>query len=812
MKPGNILLSHGRALLSDFGIARAVETAGSVRLTETGVSLGTVAYMSPEQAAGGPVNGRSDIYSLSCVLYEMIAGTPPFTGPARAVLARHVAEAVPGLRIVRDTVPPALEAAVVRAMAKLPADRFGDALAFRDAIRKAIESAPAAADRPKRRPLRAMLFAGLVIAAAIVAGRIGLPGTGDLDDSRIMVFPLVVPPDFSGPRTIGEDVATMIGNALDGTGPLRWIDAWPLLDPQWREDIRLLPSNAPRDMSREKRCAYYLTGRILAAAGDSADVVLTLYDARGDSAIATARSKGAVSDAWRPGLQAVNELLPKLIPGSPADLSSEWTGRNPAAIASFLLGEAAFRRVRLEEALGHFRAAVSADSALGLAAIRGAMVATWNHRPDEAQAFIRVAQRLPLTPRFAVFADAYELYMLGDADSAAAGFRAVLEMDPEMVAAWMQLGEVYTHLLPRAGNPDSIAEEAFGRANALDPSATNVLFHLIEIRIRNGEADRVAPMMRQFVAAGADADLTSRTQIMFDCATDGPRRMNWNNLVASEPQEVVSAAFALAGGGSRLECAEPAFRTLLERDTALTPEAEGRRWAALVGLVGVLLGRGDTDGVTALIDATLARWGFGSSLYLFSAPFNRAFVERALEVARGDAMSYGQDYRGSPFITRLWELGVLEAHAGRADVAEEVMRELERRASASGSAKDRVLARSAAIHVMLARGDTAGAFTALTSLVPARMSGDMLKWDEGTPLGLERLRLARMVHQRGEHRRAIEIANVFDSAWPMVYPLFIPASLELRAEAADALGESRLASQFRARLAVLRTTDADRGQ
>ncbi len=811
VKPGNILLSHGRALLSDFGIARGIESAGAPRLTETGVSLGTVTYMSPEQAAGGPVNARSDIYSLSCVLYEMIAGTPPFAGSAQAVMARHVAETVPSLRVVRDTVPAALEAAVVRGMAKIPADRFSDARAFREALKAAMQL-PGPAGTRGRRAMHVALFGLVLLGAALLAGRIGLPGTGDLEDSRIMVFPLSVPPDFTGPRSIGEDVATMIGNALDGTGPLRWIDAWPLLEPEWREDIRRLPSNAPRDLSRQKRCAYYLTGRVLTAPGDSADVVLTLYDARGDSAVATARAKGSVSDAWQPGLYAVNELLPRLIPGARPDLSAEWAGRDPAAIASFLLGEAAFRRVRLEEALTHFRAAVATDSTLGLAAIRGAMAATWIHRADEAVSFIRLAKQQSLAPRYAAFATAYELYMQGAADSAAAAFRAVLSMDPEMTEAWMQLGETYTHLLPRSGNPDSLAEEAFSRANALDPTATNVLFHLIEIRIRRGEGDRVEPMMRTFAAADADQDATLTRQIMYDCATRGPDRVGWADLVASHPQEVLSAASAITGGGARPDCGERAYLALLDGDTAATTAAEGRRWASLVGLVGVHMMRGNTTAAAGAIDSTYARWGFGNSLYLYLAPFTEALVDRAREVARGDALSYGEDYRGSLYIRRLWELGVLEAHQGSPAIAERVLAEVERRAAANGSAIQRVLARSLAAHVRLARDDTAAAFAALTTLVPATIPGDILKWDEGMPLGFERLLLARMYHQRGEHRLAIGIANVFDSAWPMMHPLLLRASLELRADAAEAMNDTRLATRYRARLTALQAGDASSGQ
>jgi serine/threonine-protein kinase len=136
IKPANVLLSRGHALIADFGIARAVSSAGAETLTTAGASLGTPLYMSPEQAAGDPgVDHRADLYSLGCVLYELLAGETPFTGPnAQAIMAKHAVEPCPGVRTVRDTVPASIDAAIKRAMAKLPVDRFASAHAFVEAL------------------------------------------------------------------------------------------------------------------------------------------------------------------------------------------------------------------------------------------------------------------------------------------------------------------------------------------------------------------------------------------------------------------------------------------------------------------------------------------------------------------------------------------------------------------------------------------------------------------------------------------------------------------------------------------------------
>src|SRR5437879_11349910 len=124
IKPENIMLHQGEPMVADFGIALAVSTAGRERLTETGLSLGTPAYMSPERASCEPrLDGRSDQYSLACVLYEMLAGDTPYTGPtAQAIIARRLTETIRHPATVRD-VPEGVEQAVTKALAKVPAAR-----------------------------------------------------------------------------------------------------------------------------------------------------------------------------------------------------------------------------------------------------------------------------------------------------------------------------------------------------------------------------------------------------------------------------------------------------------------------------------------------------------------------------------------------------------------------------------------------------------------------------------------------------------------------------------------------------------------
>jgi serine/threonine-protein kinase len=192
IKPENVLLSAGEAVVADFGIARAITEAGEEHLTETGVSIGTPAYMSPEQASGAhKLDGRSDVYSLGCVLYEMLAGEPPYTGPtAQAVLAKKLSEATPRVSVVRERVPPNVEAAIDQALAKAPADRFVTAEQFVEALSAERLSITAHSAVWKRRLTVPVLVSIGVVSVVTVLMLVAWPFTQDPEGPpRLAVLP-----------------------------------------------------------------------------------------------------------------------------------------------------------------------------------------------------------------------------------------------------------------------------------------------------------------------------------------------------------------------------------------------------------------------------------------------------------------------------------------------------------------------------------------------------------------------------------------------------------------------------------------------
>jgi eukaryotic-like serine/threonine-protein kinase len=224
IKPENVLLHDGSALVADFGIALAVNAAGGHRLTETGLSLGTPHYMSPEQAMGErEITARSDVYALGAMTYEMLVGEPPFTGPtAQAIVAKVLSSEPARPTAARKLIPPHVEEAVLTALAKLPADRWGSAREFAEALAEGAlrtggsQTRPytAQAALPARRPAAVVaLIATALLAAAFLAGRTFGGKTTSSLPSRLAIFAPTV--GGSGSSALARQVAiTPAGDAV----------------------------------------------------------------------------------------------------------------------------------------------------------------------------------------------------------------------------------------------------------------------------------------------------------------------------------------------------------------------------------------------------------------------------------------------------------------------------------------------------------------------------------------------------------------------------------------------------------------------
>jgi len=222
IKPENVLMRDGDPLIADFGIALAVSHAGANRLTETGLSIGTPQYMSPEQAMGDrELDARSDVYSLAAMLFEMLTGDPPYQGStAQAVVAKVITEKAPSVTVLRDTVPGHVAAAIAKALNKLPADRWRSAAEFAEAlVNPGMVSLPATraseaavAERPARRlPIAAAAGAAIVLGAAgLLLGRFTAPKPSP----RLTEFVVTLPDSVTG---IGRCCSAGLALSPDGS-------------------------------------------------------------------------------------------------------------------------------------------------------------------------------------------------------------------------------------------------------------------------------------------------------------------------------------------------------------------------------------------------------------------------------------------------------------------------------------------------------------------------------------------------------------------------------------------------------------------
>jgi hypothetical protein len=456
----------------------------------------------------------------------MLGGEPPFIGRSiQNVLMRHLHDQPTPLAALRPSLPPQVSEAVGVALAKVPADRYASALEFSRALETPGAAArdtggAAAGVRRARVPRWWPLAAGLVGIAALgtwwTAGR-----AEPLDANRVVVFPLR---DHGQAATdgSGEDVATYIGHVLEGSDPLKWEEGrdlesgggTPAGELSTRETSRLV---------RSRRARFYVDGSVLRDR-DSVTVVLRLFDVQGDSLVSRAgRSAGPGTSAARLGALAVADLLPALLePGRKVDVGGLGE-RRPAAIAAFLQGERAYRRMLFPEALDLYRRAVEDDSLFALAAVKGAQAASWMNRWDEAETLTARAELHLglLPPRYAEFARGWTHYLAGRADSADVHLRRVVELDPSWSGGWMALGEVYYHLLPNRVPLDSLAQAAFAEAHRLDDEFTPARYHLTELALVRGDLSTARSLSSGLFRSGRDSTTSAALLLMLRCAEGG---------------------------------------------------------------------------------------------------------------------------------------------------------------------------------------------------------------------------------------------------------------------------------------------------
>jgi eukaryotic-like serine/threonine-protein kinase len=517
IKPENILLEDDQAVVADFGVARAISAAGEDRLTETGLALGTPAYMSPEQAtASRELDGRSDLYALGCVLYEMLAGQPPFVGAtAQQLLARHAIDPVPPLRTVRDTVPSAVEQSVTRALAKVPADRFATAADFAEALTRAGDTIVMSSAPPRRRSTRRMVApAAAALGLALMAGYLLWPRPKTVVDSNLVaVVPFRVGGAAQALGYLREGMIDLVAARLTGEGGARAADPGSVMS-AWRRaagsEADDLPERDALGLARRLGAGRLLVGGVVGTP-DHVALSASLLPVEGGGPRAEAKVEG-VADSLP---QLVDRLIAQLITeeaGATHGLAG-LVNRPLPALRLYLEAQAAYRRANYPDAVARLSRALDLDSSFAIAGLRLASAAGWTATPGAARRGLERAwsnrDRLSPPDLALLMAEVGPDYpAVSSLAKHLAWWERAVDLAPDQPERWYELGDVYFHegFYLQIESTRRRGAEAFRRSVALDSSSAP-LGHLLEVAVLDDDSAAVRRLAPLYLARDSSGEL-----------------------------------------------------------------------------------------------------------------------------------------------------------------------------------------------------------------------------------------------------------------------------------------------------------------
>lgn len=794
VKPENILLTGGEAVLGDFGLARVLHDGGTP-LTASGIAVGTAAYMSPEQASGDAVDARTDQYSLACVLYEMLAGVPPFhAATARGMLARHRMDPAPHVRQLRETVPQGIEDALLKAMAKLPADRYPTVTEWTRALEGALTSDTlAAVRRPTPLPARVKVLriaSAVVVAAAMVV--LGLSTwqrwqrnrVVRLDPNRLVVAPFDVIDPADSVWRIG--LVYVLSRNLDGIGQLRSVPPRVVV----RDLIAQPDGISPAELSRRTRAGLVVSGQLVRNPPDALMLRVSLTDATTDRTLADADVTGRSSQP----LEVADSATILILRGLSQTRKIIYSGgggfltRSLTALRAFLRGEQSYQANDFTVSTRYYEAAVREDSGFAvalrrLAAARRAdngegdalareysqRAAALNHGLGRRDSLLIVAESLAaVRPQSAAFYDAGDQRLMRRRFQALDILAREYPSDPD---ARVALAEAWYHDGDRAGVSPDDARAAFDNAISSDPAFGPAYYHAIELTLGEFGADSARQLTLRYLDI---LPSDRRFRIVLDLLAGGPaeRRRVDPLLRQLALDSLLDAADVLKLASGQATSSEPIYKALLARSDVIGTDDENNVRDLYARQ---LLQNGRASSAAEVMRRGKARPGL---LVSFGLAISGA-------ISRTDADSiFREGLRTSSRARLLLALGWFGETRNV-----EALRQLSQRASIaakndSSSAFERYVAGAAAAYIALANGDKTRALQAFSTLPDSLCS---------TLCQPQRVQTARLLLDTNRPRDA---ATLLDR-----YPIhadsrFYEASWRLaRGDVALALGDVRRARQ-----------------
>jgi serine/threonine-protein kinase len=780
IKPENILLGAGHALVADFGLSQSMDEGDVARLNARGLALSSPAYVSPEQAASMALDHRTDQFSLACVLYEMLAGELPWAGPtSEALIARRMREPPTSLRLLRGAVPAELEVALDKALARTPAERFPTTAEFGRVLVQFVPAAPVSAPpglpvdgaRAKRQALRsrAVLGLGALVALALVITAVFWHRRAApiaLDSNLVAVAPFnVLGPDLG---LWHEGLVDVLARKFDGAGPLRTVSPHVIVR-RWRGGWADPASAA--ELGRHTGANLAVYGSVVRSGVDSVRLTARVLDVSRERALGEHEVRGVVSlmdlltDSLALGL--LRQLGPTTLEGSlqPAGLGT----RSLPALKAFLQAEQYYRRAAWDSARAYGEQAVAFDSTFALAyrllgnAMGWQLGATDGLANEYKERAGALNHGLPprdslLVLADSLFQDPYPISPAGMYASPAWGARliAILEEavrrysgDPE---AWDMLGEARYHLgvwlVPTGGWRATL--DAFERSVSLDSLFAPAYIHLVETSYALSDTARGRRFASALIGLNPGSAQASGLRAVLRLL-ELPDSAAQTRLLDSLPGEALGIAYGALARWP--DSAELAVRIARHRLRAANSQEDLRD--ARIHLAYALGFRGHLrEALTLVGDAPsdlMSNGAFAEAALLGYVPAERvrATFDRWLRL--GDwppflpvpalALPWWGAQRDTVTLRRF--MHVVDTMIGGPG---------SQRATSTESARAALLVAAARAQISLARADTMSALRAYAPLLPA--AAPCAPWCQAS-----KLLAARLLDATGRHAEAARVLN-----------------------------------------------------